>query len=396
MIKSLLLIAKNELQRIFRTPAILSVMCIGLVIYFFFYPQPYLNESARNIPIAVIDKDHTHSSRELIRQLDANQFIKISYHIDDMETAKQLIDKRKVYGIVLIPNRFEQQILAGKSSAISYYGDASYILLYSNTATAINTIASTFGAKISVMRKIAQGVDPVIANGNTTPFSSQLISLFNPQSGYATYIIPAAFILILHQTLFIGCILCCHLGRQSSLELAFIHQKKDALKSALMMIIGKLMAYLPLYLVYFTIYTVVASYWYNLPRIGSFIDSLLFAIPFILSVSLFARTCSRFMKTVDDIFCIWLPVSMLIFFSTGLSWPKELIPDIFHYIGNLIPAIPAIIGSIKINQMGATFSEFSLQYWHLWILTICYFIIALISEYYYHKQVITASSTENR
>lgn len=392
MIKSLFTISRNELQRIFRTPAIISVMCIGLIIYFFFYPQPYLNESVRDIPVAVIDKDHTHSSRELIRQLDANQFIKIAYHLDDMETAKSLVDKRKIYGIVLIPSRFEQQILAGKSSAISYYGDASYILIYSNTATAINTIASNFGAKISINRKIAQGVDPAVANSNTTPFSTQLISLFNPQSGYATYVIPAAFILILHQTLLIGCILCSQLGRESSFELSIIRQQNDALKSALMMIIGKLMTYLPLYLFYFIIYTVVANYWYNLPRIGSFTDSLLFAIPFILSVALLARICSRFIRTIDDIFCLLLPISILIFFTTGLSWPKELMPSMFHYIGSIIPAIPAIVGSVKINQMGATFSEFSSQYWHLWLLTIVYFILALISEYYYHKKALITLS----
>lgn len=152
------------------------------------------------------------------------------------------------------------------------------------------------------------------------------------------------------------------------------------------------MTYLPLYLFYFIIYTVVANYWYNLPRIGSFTDSLLFAIPFILSVALLARICSRFIRTIDDIFCLLLPISILIFFTTGLSWPKELMPSMFHYIGSIIPAIPAIVGSVKINQMGATFSEFSSQYWHLWLLTIVYFILALISEYYYHKKALITLS----
>lgn len=380
MIKSLLLISYDELKRIFQTKAILSVMFLGIFIYFFFYPQPYLHEAIRDVPIAVIDQDNTNYSRELIRQFDANKSIETDLHIADLQTAKKLIEERKIYGVVLIPYRFQQHILEGKTSTVLYYGDASYILIYSNVATAINTVASNFGAKISISRKIAQGVDPAVATSNVSPFSTQLISLFNPQSGYATYIIPAAFILILYQTLLIGSILCRLFSKNSDFETAFINQQNNATSSALLLLSGKLFTYLVLYLVYFIIYTVFANYWYNLPRLGNIFVSLSFIIPFIFSTALLGKVISHFVHTVSDVFCLIIPSSMIIFFVTGLSWPKELMPSLFHLIGYIFPAVPAIVGSVKINQMGANFSEFSLQYWHLWVLTIVYFLIAFILE----------------
>jgi ABC-2 type transport system permease protein len=380
MIKSLLLISYDELKRIFQTKAILSVMFLGIFIYFFFYPQPYLHEAIRDVPIAVIDQDNTNYSRELIRQIDANKSIETDLHIADLQTAKKLIEERKIYGVVLIPYRFQQHILEGKTSTVLYYGDASYILIYSNVATAINTVASNFGAKISISRKIAQGVDPAVATSNVSPFSTQLISLFNPQSGYATYIIPAAFILILYQTLLIGSILCRLFSKNSGFEAAFINQQNNATSSALLLLSGKLFTYLVLYWVYFIIYTVFANYWYNLPRLGNIFVSLSFIIPFIFSTALLGKVISHFVHTVSDVFCLIIPSSMIIFFVTGLSWPKELMPSLFHLIGYIFPAVPAIVGSVKINQMGANFSEFSLQYWHLWVLTIIYFLIAFILE----------------
>jgi ABC-2 type transport system permease protein len=380
MIKSLLLISYDELKRIFQTKAILSVMFLGIFIYFFFYPQPYLHEAIRDVPIAVIDQDNTNYSRELIRQIDANKSIETDLHIADLQTAKKLIEERKIYGVVLIPYRFQQHILEGKTSTVLYYGDASYILIYSNVATAINTVASNFGAKISISRKIAQGVDPAVATSNVSPFSTQLISLFNPQSGYATYIIPAAFILILYQTLLIGSILCRLFSKNSDFEAAFINQQNNATSSALLLLSGKLFTYLVLYWVYFIIYTVFANYWYNLPRLGNIFVSLSFIIPFIFSTALLGKVISHFVHTVSDVFCLIIPSSMIIFFVTGLSWPKELMPSLFHLIGYIFPAVPAIVGSVKINQMGANFSEFSLQYWHLWVLTIIYFLIAFILE----------------
>ncbi|OCG57867.1 MULTISPECIES: ABC transporter permease [unclassified Gilliamella] len=394
MIKSLLLISYDELKRIFQTKAILSVMFVGIFIYFFFYPQPYLNEAIRDVPIAVIDQDNTNYSRELVRQIDANKSIKIDLHIEDLETAKKLIEERKIYGVLLIPYRFEQHILEGKASPISYYGDASYILIYSNVATAINTVSSNFGAKISILRKIAQGVDPAVATNNVSPFNTQLISLFNPQSGYATYIIPAAFILILNQTLLIGSTLCRLFSKNSHFEMAFIHKQKDAASSALLLLLGKLFTYLILYLIYFIIYTVVANYWYDLPRLSHLFVSLSFIIPFILATASLGKVLSHFIHTVSDVFCLILPSSMIVFFTTGISWPKELMPPLFHLIGDIFPAVPAIVGSVKINQMGASFSEFSQQYWHLWILTIVYFGIAFILEKRYVQKAMIANASK--
>ncbi|MCO6549052.1 MAG: ABC transporter permease [Gilliamella sp.] len=392
MIKSLLLISYDELKRIFQTKAIVSVMFVGIFIYFIFYPQPYLHEAIRDVPIAVIDQDNTNYSRDLVRQLDANKSINIDLHIADLETAKKLIEERKIYGVVLIPYRFQKNILEGKTSPVSYYGDASYILIYSNVATAINTVASNFGAKISISRKIAQGVDPAVANNNVSPFNSQLISLFNPQSGYATYIIPAAFILILNQTLFIGSILCRLFSKNSDFEIAFINKQNHTVSSALFLLSGKLLTYLVLYLIYFIIYTVFANYWYDLPRLSHLSVSLLFILPFILSTSLLGKIVSYFVHTVSDVFCLIIPSSMIIFFVTGLSWPKELMPPLFHFIGYIFPAVPAIVGSVKINQMGASFSEFSQQYWHLWILTIVYFCIAFILEKRYVQKIMSTNA----
>ncbi|WP_085247978.1 ABC transporter permease [Gilliamella mensalis] len=396
MIKSLLLISYDELKRIFQNKAIASIMFVGIFIYFFFYPQPYLHEAIRDVPIAVIDQDNTNYSRELVRQIDANKSININLHIADLQTAKKMIEERKIYGVVLIPYRFQQHILESKTSPISYYGDASYILIYSNVATAINTVASNFGAKISISRKIAQGVDPAVATNSVSPFSTQLISLFNPQSGYATYVIPAAFILILYQTLLIGSILCRLFSKGSDFEITVINKQNNAVSSALLLLSGKLLTYLALYLIYFIIYTVFANYWYDLPRLSHLIVSLSFIIPFIFSTALLGKVISHFVHTVSDVFCLIIPSSMVIFFVTGLSWPKELMPPLFHFIGDIFPAVPAIVGSVKINQMGASFAEFSAQYWHLWILTIVYFCIAFILEKRDIKKVMAGNVREKK
>src|SRR5712671_728174 len=48
----LLAVFRGEFQRIFALRPVFSVVVVGSVFYAVFYPQPYLNEALRNVPIA--------------------------------------------------------------------------------------------------------------------------------------------------------------------------------------------------------------------------------------------------------------------------------------------------------------------------------------------------------
>ena len=67
----LLGVFRDELHRIFTVKPAFSVLVLGAIFYAFFYPQPYLNEALRDVPIAVVDRDGTQSSRDFARRVDA-------------------------------------------------------------------------------------------------------------------------------------------------------------------------------------------------------------------------------------------------------------------------------------------------------------------------------------
>ncbi|MCP5787175.1 hypothetical protein NL329_30115, partial [Klebsiella pneumoniae] len=62
----------------------------------------------------------------------------------------------------------------------------------------------TMGAEVEGARLVGAGVDPSVAAAASDPMPLVAVPLFNPQGGYATYLLPAAFVLILQQTLLIG------------------------------------------------------------------------------------------------------------------------------------------------------------------------------------------------
>ena len=71
LMSGLLDVFRHEFRRIFTVKPAFSVLVLGAAFYALFYPQPYLNEALRNVPIAVVDRDGTQSSRDFARRVDA-------------------------------------------------------------------------------------------------------------------------------------------------------------------------------------------------------------------------------------------------------------------------------------------------------------------------------------
>ena len=69
--RAVLLVFRNELRRVLTLRPAFAVLVIAAALYALLYPQPYLSESLRKSPIAIVDQDHSTTSRDLIRRLDA-------------------------------------------------------------------------------------------------------------------------------------------------------------------------------------------------------------------------------------------------------------------------------------------------------------------------------------
>jgi ABC-2 type transport system permease protein len=53
-----------------------------------FYPQPYLGQLVRKIPIAVVDDDRTDLSRRFIQTLDADEAISVAVRAPALDVAQ--------------------------------------------------------------------------------------------------------------------------------------------------------------------------------------------------------------------------------------------------------------------------------------------------------------------
>src|SRR5258705_8277507 len=153
--KEVLTVYRDEFRRIFALRPVFSVLIVGSVFYAVFYPQPYLNEALRNVPIAVVDGDGTSASRELARRIDATSDIAVTMVLPDVVSAEREVFARKIFGILAIPKNFERDLLYGRASPIALYADAIYFLLFQRVSGGVSAGAQTSGAEFDVPRLIA-------------------------------------------------------------------------------------------------------------------------------------------------------------------------------------------------------------------------------------------------
>ena len=81
---------------------------------------------------------------------------------------------------------------------------SAYFLLYNRTLQGISEASGAVTAEIAARGARTDGSLAHAAVTRSSPVELLSQPLFNPTGGYASYVVPAAFVLILQQTLFLG------------------------------------------------------------------------------------------------------------------------------------------------------------------------------------------------
>jgi ABC-2 type transport system permease protein len=367
---------RHELGRIVSLGPAFATLIAAAGIYAVFYPQPYLNEALRKVPIALVDQDGTAASRELGRRVDATESMAIAKALPDLGSAEREVYARHVYGVLIVPRDFERELLHGRPSPIALYADASYFLMYQRVSGGVSAVAKTFGTEVEAARLVGVGVDPALAVAASDPMPLTTVPLFNPQGGYATYVLPAAFVLILQQTLLIGVGL---LGTtpEGSVGAA---RAGTAAAGPVARVVGKGLAYLALEAFILPLYLIALPYFYGVPRLGSVAAILTLAVPFVLSVGFLGLVVAAIFRNPLTVQLTLGAIGLPFFYLAGFAWPTEAIPKPVQAIATFVPSTTAIDGLVRVAQLGAPIADVRTQYLLLWGLVAFYGLIAVMLE----------------
>jgi ABC-2 type transport system permease protein len=204
----------------------------------------------------------------------------------------------------------------------------------------------------------------------TKPVDLIQVPLFNPTASYSSYVVPAAFVLILHQTLLMGAAMLGGVAFERGGPAA-----RQARGSAAA-ILGQGLAHWTVYVPAMLLYFVVMPRVYGFSTLGSIWALAALSVPFILATSFLGQALGLVFRQRETAVLLVLATSLPQFFLVGVSWPSEALPGLLREVRELLPSVNAIDGMVRINQMGASLAEVRPDWLRLWALTLLYFAIA--------------------
>ena len=102
-----------EWQRVFALRGVFILLFIGPLVYGIYYPQPYLNQILRKIPIAVVDNDQSDLSQRIVQTLDASGAVQVALRAETLAEARAALDRGEAFAVVGIPPGTERDVLKG-------------------------------------------------------------------------------------------------------------------------------------------------------------------------------------------------------------------------------------------------------------------------------------------
>ncbi|MET0639666.1 MAG: ABC transporter permease, partial [Hyphomicrobium sp.] len=267
----------DEIRRVLRDKGVLGLIVLAPVIYGVLYPQPYLGQLLRGLPIAVVDQDHSEISRRFVEALNADEATRVAVSAATVADARRALDRREVYAIVTIPEGTQREILKGNPGRIGTYVDAAYFLVYSRVVQGITEAASVVNQNIATHGARLNGSLARAGIIKVSPVEALSEPLFNPTGGYASYVVPAAFLLIIQQTLLMGSATLGGVTYQQGGVTGL--RRREGIRA----VIGQALAHLCLALPALALYLIVLPRIYGFAYSNRVLDLLMLAIPFVLS-----------------------------------------------------------------------------------------------------------------
>lgn len=327
-------VARREVRRLCRQPMYFVLMVLLPVISFAFFALLFGQGAIRNVPIAVLDQDHTTLSRKVIQMIDETPTALVAYGIQDMAEGERLMREGKVTAIVLVPRFFEKSILSNTQTTLENYVSGTNITVNGLLSKDIQTAVTTFTAGIQLQLLMKQGLTERQAMAQLMPVRFDKHVLFNPHINYGYYLAPSFMPMML--MIFVVMVTIFSIGTElkHATSREWMYTAGDSIAAALT---GKLA---PITIVMFLVSLVMLVINFRIvgtPLNGSLTVILIATLLFILSYQAISVLIVSLLANLRLSLSIGGGYSVLAFTFSGLTFPIMAMWEPMQWLSRIFP-----------------------------------------------------------
>lgn len=152
-----------------------------------------LNFDVKHVPLAVVDQDRSRASRALIDAFRTTEYFDLVTVLDRTADVDPLMARERVRVALVVPARFAEDLLSGRSVSVQVLLDGSNAMSGSTAAGYVASVLQSFSESQTIERLESKGLSRL-----EWPLQAEVRVWYNPELRSAKFLVPGlmAFILM--------------------------------------------------------------------------------------------------------------------------------------------------------------------------------------------------------
>ena len=202
----------RSVLQIVRRPIYWAAFFILPLFCFLFLSDLMTDGLPSKVPAAKVDKDGSSLSRSVTQQLGGMQMVDLVENCNSYTEARHKMQEGKIFGYFLIPENYQQDLLAGRKPVITFYTNMTYFVPASLLFKTFKTTAMFTKAGIAMSVLESVGVPDDVITPLLLPVNIGARAIHNPGLNYAIYLCNSFIPCVLQLMIFL--VTCFSLGQE--------------------------------------------------------------------------------------------------------------------------------------------------------------------------------------
>lgn len=362
MLKFLL---EKEFKQFMRNPVMPRMVLIMPLVMMIVFPLA-TNRQVQDITISIVDNDKSQYSMELVNKITSSGYFILSDYRSNYSNALKSVEKGDAYLILEIEKDFEKNIVKE--------GSANVII----SANAVDIFKGSVGASYlsNIIYDYSLELQEKLSFINTSPAINIIpLNEFNQTLNYKNFMIPAIMVMLVTM---ITCFLPT-LNIVSEKEKGTMEQINVTPVNKFIFILSKLIPYLIMGIIVFTICIIIAKFLYHLDAKGGILSLYIFTLVYVFVSSGLGLIISNYSYSMQQAMFVMFFFVMILFFMSNLFTPVAYMPEWGQAIAAFNPLKYYGHAVRSIYLKGAVFSDMYRELIILGIFAVVLNILAVIS-----------------
>ena len=184
------------------------IFVIAVAFYLLFYAWPYAAQNVTSVQTAVVDLDRSAASRAMIERIKSVAMINVVAIETDRAKGETLYKTEQAAAVITIPENFEENLLAGKHTSVALTANGAFpVKSRAVMAGLMGVVGETTAASMALNLVRAGAPLETLKKLQMAPVAFADVNLYNPLSGYASYIVAAVMPVIIQAVMFVSIVM---------------------------------------------------------------------------------------------------------------------------------------------------------------------------------------------